>query len=127
MHESYSSHAHVAHPYGHNYFVSICHHCGVKGHIRPFCFALHGYHGTPPHYHNMNNQREYFQRPKRRTPSHASFTKVNPKPMVNKNTHVEKGKIRQIWERKINLVSNVGDDLDSLDDYSSSGGVDLAF
>ncbi|KAG5537452.1 hypothetical protein RHGRI_024771 [Rhododendron griersonianum] len=124
MHESHSSHAHVAHPYGHNYFVPICHHCGIKGHIRPYCFALHGYHRTPPRYPKLNNRREYFQRPNRKMPSYANFTKVNSKPMT---TNVEKDKTRQIWVRKTELVSNVDNDLDSLDEYSSSGEVDLAF
>ncbi|KAI8530685.1 hypothetical protein RHMOL_Rhmol11G0078800 [Rhododendron molle] len=109
------------------HFIPTCHFCGMKDHIRPNCFKLRGYHRTPPHYHNMNNQREYFQRFRRRTPSHSSFTKVNSKPMTNKRTHIRKAKTRQIWVRKINLVSNVGDDLNSLDDYSSSEGVDLAF
>jgi hypothetical protein len=26
----------------------ICHHCGIKGHIRPYCFKLYGY---PKWYH----------------------------------------------------------------------------
>ncbi|KAG5562700.1 hypothetical protein RHGRI_005430 [Rhododendron griersonianum] len=111
MHKSYTSHAHVARPYGHNYFVPTCHHCGIRGHIRPYCFALYGYHRTPPRYDNMNNHREYFQGPKHRMPSHANFTKVNSKPMNNKKTRVEKGKTRQIWVRKTDLVSdadNVG-------------------
>jgi hypothetical protein len=128
MHESNTSHdAYVAHSYGHNNFVPTCHHCGIRGHIRPYCFALHGYHRTPPHYHNMNNHREYYQRPRRRTSSHANSTKVNPKPMPIKKTRVEKGKPRQMWVRKMDLVSPVDDDLDSLDDYSSLGEVDLAF
>ncbi|KAG5544190.1 hypothetical protein RHGRI_016817 [Rhododendron griersonianum] len=127
---------HVTHnSYAHNkikffkdaHFIPTCHFCGMKGHIRPNCFKLHGYHRTPPHYHNMNNQREYFQRPRRRTPSHSSFTKVNSKPMTNKKTHIGKAKTRQIWVRKTELISDVDDDLDSLDDYSSFGEVDLAF
>ncbi|KAG5544174.1 hypothetical protein RHGRI_016804 [Rhododendron griersonianum] len=121
MHDSHSSHAHVAHPYGHNYFVPICHHCGIKGHIHPYCFALHGYHRTPPRYPKLNSRREYFQRPRRRTPSHA-----NQKPMITKKTSVEKDKTKQIWVRKTELVY-ADDDLDSLDDDSSSGEVDLAF
>ncbi|KAG5536142.1 hypothetical protein RHGRI_023808 [Rhododendron griersonianum] len=124
MHESYTSHAHVARSYSHNYFVPTCHHCRLRGHIRPYCFALHGYHRTPPRYSKLNNRKEYFQRPKRRMPSYANFTKVNSKPMT---TNVEKGKTRQIWVRKTELVSNADDDLDSLDDYSSSGEVNLAF
>ncbi|KAG5557765.1 hypothetical protein RHGRI_007877 [Rhododendron griersonianum] len=127
MHESYTSHAHVARPYGHNYFVPICHHCGIRGHNRSYCFALYGYHRTPPRYDNINNHREYFQGPKRRMSSHANFTKVNSKPMTNKKTHIGKAKTRQIWVRKIDLVSNADNDLDSLDEYSSSGEVDLAF
>ncbi|KAG5566308.1 hypothetical protein RHGRI_002045 [Rhododendron griersonianum] len=124
MHESYSSHAHIARSYSHNYFVPTCHHCGIRGHIRPYCFALYGYHRTPPYYPKLNNRREYFQRPRHRMPSHANFTKVNKKPMT---TNVEKGKTRQIWVRKTELVSNADDDLDSQDDYSSSGEVNLAF
>ncbi|KAG5542284.1 hypothetical protein RHGRI_021972 [Rhododendron griersonianum] len=127
MHESYTSHAHVARPYGHKYFVPTCHHCGIRGHIRPYCFALYGYHRTPPCYNNMNSHREYFQGPKRRMPSHANFTKVNSKLMTNKKTHIGKAKTRQIWVRKIDLVSEADDDLDSLDEYSSSREVDLAF
>ncbi|KAG5529102.1 hypothetical protein RHGRI_029688 [Rhododendron griersonianum] len=79
MHESYSSHAHIARSYSHNYFVPTCHHCGIRGHIRPYCFALYGYHRTPPYYPKLNNRREYFQRPRHRMPSHANFTKVNKK------------------------------------------------
>lgn len=47
--------------------------------------------------------------------------------MTTKKTSVEKGKISQIWVRKIDLVSNADDDLDPLDDYSSSGEVGLSF
>ncbi|KAG5557988.1 hypothetical protein RHGRI_008034 [Rhododendron griersonianum] len=61
MHESYTSHAHVARPYDHNYFVPTCHYCEIRGHIRPYCFAFYGYHRTPPRYDNMNNHREYFK------------------------------------------------------------------
>ncbi|KAG5523830.1 hypothetical protein RHGRI_030728 [Rhododendron griersonianum] len=120
MLESYTSHAHVARSYSHNYFVPICHHCGLRGHIRPYCFALHSYHRTPPCYPKLNNRREYFQRPRHRIPSHANVEK----PMT---TNVEKGKTRQIWVRKTKLVSNANDDLDSLDNYSSSGEVNLTF
>jgi hypothetical protein len=128
MHELNTSHdVYVTHSYGHNSFVPICHHCGIRGHIRPYCFALHGYYRTPPRYHNMNNHREYFQRPRRNTHSHANFTMRNPTPKTTKKTSVEKGKPRQMWVRKIDLVSPVDDDLDSLDDYSSLGEVDLAF
>ncbi|KAG5550481.1 hypothetical protein RHGRI_015449 [Rhododendron griersonianum] len=49
---------------------------------------------------------------------------VNSKPIT---TNVKKGKTRQIWVRKTELVSNTDDNLDSLDDYSSFGEVNLAF
>lgn len=75
----------------------------------------------------MNNHKELFQRPRHREPSHANFTKIIATPMTTKKTSVEKGKISQIWVRKIDLVSNADDDLDPLDDYSSSGEVGLSF
>ncbi|KAG5545732.1 hypothetical protein RHGRI_018024 [Rhododendron griersonianum] len=117
-------------------FIPTCHFCGVKGHIRPNCFQLHGYPDTLLQYqHVSKNGGKYhrfgygFDRTqwlRHRMTSHEKNMYVNPNHLYKTIEKAEKVKTRYIWMRKSNLrlYTNF---INAIDDIGSSGDVDFAF
>ncbi|KAK2351719.1 hypothetical protein QL285_096927 [Trifolium repens] len=83
----------------------VCHHCGKKGHIRPFCFKLYGY---PERYQQAKSAPEVINVKKEWKPKDGFFTlitKATPITTVpvitankNKTSTVEKGTFMPVSE-----------------------------
>ncbi|KAK2430380.1 hypothetical protein QL285_024221 [Trifolium repens] len=83
----------------------VCHHCGKKGHIRPFCFKLYGY---PERYQQAKPAPEVINVKKEWKPKDGSFTLITKEtpittvPVItankNKTSTVEKGTFMPVSE-----------------------------
>jgi hypothetical protein len=95
----------------------VCHHCGKRGHIRPYCFKLYGY---PQWYHHNTAEQV-------NTPTHQSEKEWKPK-LVNKETaqiaHIAlKATSRNCWYFDSGCSRHMtGEDdyLDELEPYATS-------
>ncbi|KAK2453398.1 gag-protease polyprotein [Trifolium repens] len=95
----------------------VCHHCGKRGHIRPYCFKLYGY---PQWYHHNTAEQV-------NTPTHQPEKEWKPK-LVNKETaqiaHIAlKATSRNCWYFDSGCSRHMtGEDdyLDELEPYATS-------
>ncbi|KAG5534412.1 hypothetical protein RHGRI_022512 [Rhododendron griersonianum] len=124
-------------------FVPTCHHCNVKGHIRPNCFKLHGYPsiGFESFDHaNCNNishiktsskranvQKIWTNYARYENVGNTTFKDMKPQPMANQQSQVVPIKTRSIWVRKSGLRPYTNLSITTLDDSGPSREVDLAF
>ncbi|KAG5557586.1 hypothetical protein RHGRI_007737 [Rhododendron griersonianum] len=137
LHSSNTSHTHLVCSHDFIKFIPICHFCGMKGHIRPNCFKLHELPNVPPNYHHVNNNEGMYdlfgygcgrtQKPRCRVTLHRKDMNVNPNHLCKTAEKIDKVNTRAIWVRKSDLRPHADLSTNSLDDMSSSGGVDLAF
>ncbi|KAK2378305.1 putative mitochondrial protein [Trifolium repens] len=95
----------------------VCHHCGEKGHIRPYCFKLFGY---PKWYHHNTEEQV-------NTPTHQPEKEWKPK-LVNEETaqiaHIAlKATSRNCWYFDSGCsrhMTGEDDHLDELEPYATS-------
>jgi len=120
------SHTHLASSHSYDKHVPTCHFCGVKGHIRPNCFKLHGYPNSSSQYQYVNDYHGRSQRSRRKV-TYGHYEKVNPIHVPKNGKEIENVKTRSIWVRRSNLRPHADLSADALDDSGSSRGVDLAF
>jgi hypothetical protein len=104
-------------------FIPICHHCGVKGHIRPHCYQLIGY----PHAHSNFYDKKFWGRTHKHMPTRKTNVIHQSKSFPKAKEKVEKVRIRTLWVRSSDVRPQMNHTCVSLDDIGSFGEVDLAF